>query len=157
MVTRYNVLKLVEQGKTDTTICRALQISTGSLAAYKAHLTRNDEWHQADPLQPYINGSGRFIVIPVEKARRLDQSKTRQLVEILAEVDVEIPEKIDVSYVHGRTRSENHKASLERIRRRVLSLIKKGETPEEIYTRFPESQLGTVRAIRAHYTMGHYD
>jgi len=45
----------------------------------------------------------------------------------------------------------------EKLKARVIELVKKGRTTEEIAQKVPYLQPGTIRAIRAHVTMGSYD
>lgn len=45
----------------------------------------------------------------------------------------------------------------ERLKARVVELIRKGRTAEEIAEKVPYFNAGTIRAIRAHVTMGSYD
>jgi hypothetical protein len=45
----------------------------------------------------------------------------------------------------------------EKLKARVIELVKKGRSTEEIAQKVPYLQIGTIRAIRAHVTMGSYD
>jgi hypothetical protein len=45
----------------------------------------------------------------------------------------------------------------EKLKARVIELVKKGRSTEEIAQKVPYLQPGTIRAIRAHVTMGSYD
>ena len=45
----------------------------------------------------------------------------------------------------------------EKLKARVIELVKKGRSAEEIALKVPYLQPGTIRAIRAHVTMGTYD
>ena len=45
----------------------------------------------------------------------------------------------------------------EKLKARVIELVKKGRTTEEIAQKVPYLQPGTIRAIRAHVTMGSYN
>tara|TARA_Y100000310_G_C20686911_1_gene819607 strand:- start:2976 stop:3428 length:453 start_codon:yes stop_codon:yes gene_type:complete len=150
MTTRDKVGKLLNQGKSDDRICTLLNLTTGSLGAYKAQITRENK----SKLDMYTHSDQ--IVISSESLGRLSTRETSSLIGLLS-VLVDSPdtteEPVSTKYSPGS------KEELDYAREIVSGLKKSRCTNEEVYehSKLRGIKKERITAIIAHCTMDRYE